>query len=303
MIFNEIYSTYYNVVATIITELIKNDVSELDINKLVKDKAFSESILSIIPALKSEKWQLVCSDMTTPIKHVPTMPLTEVQKRWLKAISLDRRMQLFEFSPVGLDDVEPLFDEEDYCIFDKYGDGDPYNNKEYVEKFRFILKAIKSKSEIKLTMYNKKGQITSIICLPIRLEYSEKDDKFRLIAKGNIYNYTINLSRIITCEKYEGTETIGDNVDVSITMDNILVKVVDERNTLERFMLHFAHFEKRAKRIGENQYVVRIFYNRNDETEMVIRVLSFGPTVEVVESEAFRQLIVERLKKQKRLGL
>lgn len=303
MIFNEIYSTYYNVVAAIITELIENDVAELDINKLVEEKAFSESILSIIPALKSERWQLVCSDMTTPIKHVPTMPLTEVQKRWLKAISLDRRMQLFEFNPVGLDDVEPLFDEEDYYVFDKYGDGDPYDNKEYVERFRFVLKAIKSKNEIKLTMYNKKKQITSIICLPIRFEYSEKDDKFRLIAKGNTYIYTINLSRIITCEKYDGAETIVDRVGVLTTLDNVLIKVVDERNTLERFMLHFAHFEKRGKRIGENQYIVRIFYNHGDETEMVIRVLSFGPTVEVVEPEEFRQLIVERLQKQKRLGL
>ena len=36
---------------------------------------------------------------------------------------------------------------------------------------------------------------------------------------------------------------------------------------------------------------------------MVIRILSFGPLVEVLGSENFRNLVIEKLKKQKNCGL
>ena len=70
-----------------------------------------------------------------------------------------------------------------------------------------------------------------------------------------------------------------------------------------RVMLHFAHFEKQAERLDTQHYIVKIKYAKNDETEMVIRILSFGPLVEVIGSEGFRNLVIERLKKQKSCGL
>ena len=36
---------------------------------------------------------------------------------------------------------------------------------------------------------------------------------------------------------------------------------------------------------------------------MVIRILSFGPMVEVIGSESFKKLVIEKLKKQKNCGL
>ena len=63
-------------------------------------------------------------------------------------------------------------------------------------------------------------------------------------------------------------------------------------------MLHFAHFEKRAEKNG-GHYLLHIKFHRDDEPEMVIRVLSFGPLVEVVESPHFRELIIKKLKDQK----
>ena len=36
---------------------------------------------------------------------------------------------------------------------------------------------------------------------------------------------------------------------------------------------------------------------------MVIRILSFGPLVEVIGSENFKELVIKKLKKQKNCGL
>ncbi len=68
-------------------------------------------------------------------------------------------------------------------------------------------------------------------------------------------------------------------------------------------MLHFAHFEKSAERKEGNSYILRLKYYESDETEIVIRVLSFGPYVKVSEPQSFVQLIKERLNLQKECDL
>jgi len=103
MIFSELYSAYYNAVAAIISQILDGECSDKELQRIVSEKAFGESLLTVIPSLKSEKWQLITSDMTTRLEHKPTMPLTKLQKQWLKAISLDPRIKLFDVKFEGLE--------------------------------------------------------------------------------------------------------------------------------------------------------------------------------------------------------
>lgn len=297
MIFNEIYSAYYNTVAKIITAVIKGGADNSSVNKIISENAFGESMFSILPSLKSGKWQLITPDFSTPLHHIPTMPLTNLQKMWLKAISLDPRIKLFGVELDGLEDTEPLFTPDDYYIYDKYGDGDPYDDEVYIRNFRTILSALKNGQWLKIEMQNRKGQLVYAKCIPEQLEYSEKDDKFRLVTNGCRFIKTVNLARIKKCSLYD-CDTVIESAYPSADYDTITLKISTQRNTLERSMLHFAHFEKRAERM-EDHYLLHIRYNCNDTSELVIRVLSFGPTVEVIGSEIFKKLIIEKLKKQK----
>ena len=297
MIFNEVYSAYYNTVAKILEASVSENADEESINRIVSENAFGESVLTVLPSLKNEKWQLLHEDMTTPIKNIPTMPLTKIQKMWLKAISLDKRIKLFGCEIKGLKKTEPLFTEEDYYIYDKYSDGDPYDDEGYIENFRTILRAIKDKQNLKIEMTNRKGNTVYSRCVPERLEYSEKDDKFRLITSGCHFIRTINLARITKCRIYQGEDELS-SLPEETDYETITLEIRDERNTLERCLLHFAHFEKRAEK-ADDRYILHIRFHRDDEPEMVIRVLSFGPTVKVTGSEAFRNLIINKLKSQK----
>ena len=302
MIFSELYSVYYNAVAAIISGILDGERSEKELQKIVSERAFGESLLTIMPSIKNEKWQLVHSDMTTSLEHKPTMPLTTLQKQWLKAISLDPRVKLFGVEFPNLDDVEPLFTPEDYYVYDKYSDGDPFEDEEYIRQFKVILAAIRNDSQIKFEMVNRKGNTMFVRCRPVRLEYSEKDDKFRLITAGWRAVSTVNLAKIRSCVPYTGErQAIGE--EKTVIYDTITVKIRDERNAMERFMLHFAHFEKQAEKLDKKHYLVKIKYAHDDEPEMVIRILSFGPMIEVLESESFRKLVIEKLKKQLNCGL
>ena len=302
MIFNELYSAYYNTISKIVKEIIDGSADNESIHKIIQENAFEESILNILPAIREEKWQVITRKYQTPIKHIPTMPLTLLQKRWVKAILMDERIKLFDIQIEGLDDVEPLFTKDDYRVYDKYLDGDNYQDKEYIKRFKVILHAMHNKLPVKAEMINRKGNKVYTKFIPQRLEYSEKDDKFRVHTGGCRYITTVNLARLTRCSLYDGQYEIRatrrDLIRASITM-----MVKDERNALERTMLHFAHFEKQVEKIDDKNYKVIIKYDSDDEPEMVIRVLSFGPLVEVVEPIGFRELIKNKLKKQQNCGL
>lgn len=304
MLFSELYSAYYNAVAGILSGVLRGETDEGRLQDIVRRYAFSESAGTILPSLKKGKWQLLTSELTTPVQHMPSRPPTLLEKRWLKAISLDPRIRLFDLSFDGLEDIEPLFTPEDYVLYDQYADGDPYFDEGYAVRFRTILKALREARPLTLEVVNRQGRVVGMHVFPQRLEYSEKDDKFRLIGSGSRRGVTVNLARVVSCRQWEG-EGEGEEPpeEPPEAVSAVTLKICDERNALERCMLHFSHFEKRAERMDDTHYLVHIRYHAEDETEMVIRILSFGPFVEVVGPDAFRRQIVERLRRQKSCGL
>ena len=164
------------------------------------------------------------------------------------------------------------------------------------------LEAIRDGSQIKFEMTNRKGNTMFIRCRPVRLEYSEKDDKFRVVTAGWRSVSTVNLVKIRACAYDNGYRRVSGR-EKPVVYDTITVKIRDERNAMERFMLHFAHFEKQAEKLDKKHYLVKIKYAHDDESEMVIRILSFGPMIEVLEPEPFRKLVIEKLEKQLSCGL
>ena len=303
MIFSELYGAYYNTVANILKEAVRAPVSVETMRKLIAENAFGESLLNVEPALTQGRWPLLLPDGTTPLKAVPTMPLTLLQRRWLNAISLDPRIRLFPAAIPDDPDVEPLFTPDDYVVFDKYADGDPYEDEGYIRRFRMILEAIHDGTPLRIDTKNRSGGITDLVLLPKYIEYSEKDDKFRLIGNGSRYGRVINLGRIVNCKPYRKPFTENPENDYAKRTEEVTFDLTNERNALERALLHFAHFEKEAERIDEKRYRVTVRYDKDDETELVIRVLSFGPMIKVTGPPHFEDLIKERLMKQKNCGL
>ena len=160
--------------------------------------------------------------------------------------------------------------------------------------------AIKEKRWVRIRFDSHTGIPHTHIIMPYRIEYSAKDDKFRVLGSGNRSAYTVNIARIKDC-------TLMEQSDIHVfrkPRQRLLVfRLVDERNALERILLHFSHFEKETVRLDDRSYQVTLHYEKDDETELLIRVLSFGPMIKVIAPHNFIELVKKRLTKQQSCGL
>ena len=302
-IFSEVYGTYYNIVADILGKAASDGLTLEQLKRIVYKDGYEESALELLPALTDERWLLLTKEIKTPLIHKPSMPLTLLQKKWLKALLLDERVRLFftddelANEEKALEDVEPLYRPEQFVFFDRFVDGDAYKSARYRENFRQILQAIKDHTAIDASYRtNKDNVIVWTNLVPITLEYSAKDDKFRLQGMAGSRHVTLNLGKIITVEL---GEPLAEELPlVSVSQEKLVLELVDERHTMMRALMHFSDLAKETEKLDDTHYLLTVYYDKNDETEMVYRVLSFGPTMKVREPECFVELLKERLKEQ-----
>lgn len=300
MLFSEIYSSYFRTVEAILAEAVQGGLTDQKMTELVREKAFAESVLSIPSNLKDGTWPLLTKDLKTPLAAAPSMPLTLLEKRWLKALLQDPRIRLFSPSEAGLEDVEPLYSPGTFVYFDQYNDGDPFDDPVYIAHFQTILQALREKRKLRITFTGARGKRNTWVFVPYKLEYSVKDDKFRLLTAQTYYG-TVNLGRIERCELLGFYSPEAFHLP-QVKMDTLVMELTDERNALERAMVHFSHFEKETERLEENRYRVTLRYSREDETELVIRLLSFGPVIKVLSPESMVDELRKRILRQRQLS-
>ena len=298
MIFSEVYGTYFSVLSKILARATEGRLTQAELERIVRQEGFGESILTIPEKLTTGSWPLLRPDLTTPLDHAPSRPLTTLEKRWMKALLCDPRIRLFDPPAEGLEDVQPLYPQDAIIWYDRYSDGDPYEDPQYIAHFRTILTALREKRMLHLEFTGRNGSPHCWDCVPHRLEYSGKDDKFRLITGNNRAVLSVNLARLTDCSLLGPiTFTSTDRM----RRQTLKLELTDERNALERAMLHFSHLEKQTERIGDNRYRLTLRYEKEDETELLIRVLSFGPALKVISPEKFKKRLLRRLELQMQL--
>ena len=314
-LFSELYSAYYNAVEHVLRAAQGKDIRAEALQELLSAHTFSESAFHMLPKLQGGQWPLLRAEnggYTARYALPEALPLTALQKAWLKALLRDPRMRLFmddeAFAQMeaALADVEPLFRQEDLHVFDNAGDGDDYGSEAYREVFRVFLAAVRSGSAV-YVRYDNGSQRMADAYWPVRLEYSPKDDKFRAYchSRGNRRRktYVLNLQRVTAAEAVPDEIRRPAAPDgVNGMFHEVVMEIGRERNALERCMLQFAHFEKRTEYDEHtDKYTCTLRYNAMDETEVVIRVLSFGPTLRVLGPERFLAELRGRVRAQARL--
>ncbi len=317
-LFSEIYNCYYQVMRHLLSS--REALTIPDINAQIYKEGFAESLLSIIPKIKNSSWNLFKKDGELYLSRISPsflMPLSDLEKSYLKALLSDKRIRLFldtkqlERLNQMLSGVSPLWKPEQFIYYDRFDGGDPFESIKYQKHFSTLLHAVKKKQYVEIDYTAPNGNRVHHYYIPARLEYSVKNDKFRLLAlkqtkDGKMTLETLNIARIdhvcLTEKSLSADIDLNEIIRGSYYKEPATLRIEDRRNALERAMLHFANYEKNTKKIGENTYECLIYYNQNMETELLIEVLSFGPMLTVTGNKQFLEKVKERLKKQK-LGM
>ena len=294
-IFSEIYSCYYQVLRHLLCD--QNALTIQDIRSRICGEGFEESLLSIIPKLEDGTWNLFEKEgklYHSRLSHSFVTPVSDLEKSYLKALLSDPRIGLFlnqeqlESLDKMLVSVAPLWRPDQFYYFDRFDDGDPYEDQNYRNCFRTLLQAQKENRYVDIDYTSPNGNRVHHHYVPARLEYSVKNDKFRLLclrpshsannpngrwrrkrqpdtmsnkstdscrnAQNNMkMNLEIlNVSRIQSVQMME--KTLSSPVDIDAVIQRsyykepLKLRIVNRRNALERAMLHFANYEKTLRK-------------------------------------------------------
>ncbi|MEO1769265.1 WYL domain-containing protein [Candidatus Enterococcus ferrettii] len=300
-LFSEIHSLYYQLMAQLLQTKTADEQREL-----LEQNGFKETPFEMSAYLTEDKegWHLT-KDKHTILKHSPkSFPLTKLEKAWLAAIQQEQKFSCFS-DPFDLEECEPLFSWQDIHYFDQFVSEDSFTGA-YAQIVRKLLQSIDEQQVMQLD-YQAAGkqQATRHLFQPLKLEYSAKNNKFRVLGKrknGRSWKtVTFNCSDIQSLEPAKDSSIEG-MVWSPPRLCKIVCHLIDERSALERATFHFSNYRKTVERLGDNQYRLTVFYEKKDETELLINVLSFGARMKVVEPDHFVQLIKERLIRQKELS-
>lgn len=316
-LFSEIHNCYYQVLRHLLCS--QDAVTIQDMSERIRREGFEESLLAIIPKIESGTWHLFEREGSHFLSRISPdflTPLTELEKRYLKALLADPRIGLFlsreqwETLDAMLSDISPLWRPDQFYYYDRFADGDPYTDDSYRNNFRTLLAAQKNKQYVDLDYTSPRGTRVHHYYVPARLEYSVKNDKFRVLAlertrHRNLKLEILNVARIdhvhLTDETLSADVDLNSLIQKSYYKEPLRIRIVNKRNALERAMLHFANYEKNTVKIDEDTYECVIYYNQSMETELLIEVLSFGPMLTVIGNDRFLNSLKMRLERQRKL--
>lgn len=311
-LFSEIYSTYYQITEKI---LKKKSVTRADIMHIIRGNGFSETMLFLEPKLTDESGYGLLKKNGDKYESIlnrePHIPMTTLEKRWICSVLENPKSSLFldKEQKEQLKELlggNVLYKNNFISFFDQYSDGDDYEDSEYIRHFRDILTALNEKRLIKISFQTRKGNRITHYFLPVRIEYSEKNNKFRVYVnryRNDIVIDTgiINVSQITLTELTDTRPSVVYSVPVKKKTADI--RILNERNAVNRFMMEFAELEKESvfdEETGECKVTLK--YDEKNEAEMIIRLLSFGPVIEVLSPDDLLIQIRNRVEKQRCLN-
>lgn len=319
-LFSEIYGCYFTVVAKIL-EQARDGLSKTEIEKLVAGHGFYDTAFHLLPSLFSGEWSLLeerDNKYYTKFNGDTKRPFTNLEKSWLKTLLGDPRIRLFldesQLISLGasLNYIEALYDRNNFHIYDKHLDGDDYSDDGYITRFKAITDACKAHRLLIIEYDSRKGGRTKRQYHPYKICYSTRDDKFRLLCaafnshRKKLERITLNLGRIKSVQpsenQFDSSVDLDSLYQETFSNEPVVLEISRERNALERCMLQFASYERQTEYDKDRDiYTCRISFDPADETELLIRILSFGPVVKVLGPENFLTQVKERIRRQLKL--
>lgn len=228
------------------------------------------------------------------------------ERVYLKAILQSR------FSAIFFDEDEkkqllerwadvPSVDLEKSCVFAK---SEPETNRltqQEIQALRQLLSAIRYQREITFQAVGQTGTNPPVKGFPVRIEYSVFDDSFcLLLLRGDTDEpVRVGISAMTgiaeTGQAWRNPRPPQEIMKKSLADAPIEMRLRGKDFIFERALYSFSMYDTNIEKTGENEYFFRLKYYRFDLDEIIDKIMSFGPAIQVISPSEATDKIKERL--------
>lgn len=327
-LFHEYKNKYFHLVFRILN-LAKNGLYKDEIIRLIEKEEYDEKIIgkdfktfegmllnkyskidnfNFLEEREGKYYSILNNQDSIPLK----VRFSKLEKSWLNGMIKEPVVQAL----LGKDILEKL---EAALIDVKKGSNEviEFTNKvksdvdvdleKMSRDFYAILEGIINEKPILYSNVDKNGnEYNNQLALPIRIEYSLKDDKFR----ASIYSLEEQRSVMVNLHTLKEVK-IAQNVNSEIKREDVLkklkekkyseipitIELEDIRGAMERCFMSFSSFERNSRNISENKYEIDIYYYTFEEDEVIRKIMSLGPYVKVKSPDRVRDIVIDKIKR------
>lgn len=309
-LFNDYKNRYYRCIQNIINGIYNGEkYTKKDIRAILQDAYLEDEIVLVKELVDGRFFDYEDDTASLMVGCDVPIRLNNLELAYLKMFVEDECFngvlddELLQKLKDELDDVESL----DYNKFWKRENVDKFGDDMKEESFRSKIitleKAILENKYIKYTSKNKKGEIfKDKIAYPYKIEYSIKNNRYRLVVFCNNRAIKINVDGIMELEiLQEKTVTAEEKAQIENFInakknisDPLVLKIEDNKNTLDRCFNLFSAYDKKYYYEGEN-LILNIYYHDFDKAEIIRDILSLGKSAVVLSPESVREEVIKRI--------
>lgn len=269
-------------------------LSMKEVSALLNNNAFGKNYE--IHGEKRTRFQYECDSEIEFYKDV--LPLTVLEVRWLKAIIKDSNIQCFmnakqiEFINVFLEEAYPDVESlptDHLVVYDRYIIDQSAKETERIHLHKFV-EAIRSEQLVRVTFTTNSGNSICKTFKPIVIEYSKRNNRFQtqLQECENGMYYSVNISQMNCVEleedEFDYVQTLKDYEAYRKNKElPVVIQFYDVRNMADRILTEFSPWRKYCTYDHEtNVYTLTLFYNEDEELDLVIRLMGYGGNIHFV---------------------
>lgn len=326
-LFHEYKNRYFNLVFKLLN-LSKEGLGKEEILKIIEKEAYEEKLIGkdfvtfeglILNEYKSEDNLNLLKEIEGKyfpvLNNAKSVPLavrfSNIEKQWLKAMLKEKmaRELLGEELVLKLEkelgNVEEI--KEDVIErTNRFIRKEEQDFKSLREFFFIAIEGILNNYPIRYTSVDKYGnEYKDNLALPIRIEYSLRDETLRLSAysideQRPIMLLLKNMKAMVLEPKVKVTKNREEILKLikeeKYCKEPIVLELVDERGAMERCFMGLSSYERSTRSLGDNRYEVKVYYYTFNEDEVIRKILSLGPFVVVKSPVSVRNKIIDMLK-------
>jgi hypothetical protein len=293
------------------------DPEALDKLKNLPKKGTIARFEQMLPRIQS-----IC-DLAPKVRDVtPVMqklvPLTVLERKWLLAILQDPLIGYF-LRPETVDVLStmlkqaktdrPLYLPGEIDFFDRYRNltHSQAHTKAYFRDMRLAVK--NGRCAKVLYRVPRTGKSKTMEVLPLRMEYAARDNAFRIwvrdlkAGQGQPAIRTLRLERIEDVRLGREIRCHPGSHDSRPPGQEYVLRFGSAKNLPDRILTQFAPWEKQCVKFGDDNYQLCFRADESEWMDIMVRILSFGNLVEVLQPEEVAQEIRFRLKRQKNMWM